>query len=100
MMGNKQHTIPHALQYEVPDGAATNSRQKSGTGSSFFEINVWMWLCGKAFPRKISVEDAKEMRLARVSESRSRGAETLKRHSLATAARDGKKCLVAPRSIQ
>ncbi len=26
-----------------------------GTGSSLFEVNLWMWHYGRAFPRKISV---------------------------------------------
>ncbi len=72
MMGNKQDKIPHALRYEVPDGAAADSRPNSGTGSRLFEVNIWMWHFGRAFPRKISVEGAKEMRRARVSESRRR----------------------------
>jgi hypothetical protein len=45
---------------------------------------VVLW---RGFPRKISVEDAEEKLLARVSESRGRGAETLKHSSLAAAAR-------------
>ncbi len=43
VMGNKQNTIQHALQYEVPHGAATDSRPNSGTGSHLFEVNIWMW---------------------------------------------------------
>ncbi len=33
VMGNKQNTIPHALRYHVPNGAAADSRPSSGTGS-------------------------------------------------------------------
>ena len=46
-----------------------------------------MWRYGRAFPRKITVKDAQEMRRSRVAESRRRGAETLKRRRLAAAAR-------------
>jgi hypothetical protein len=74
MMGNNQNTIPHALLYEVPHGAAADSRLKSGTCSRLFEVNIWMWRYGRVFPRKISVMDVEEMQQARVSESRRRGA--------------------------
>jgi hypothetical protein len=87
MMGNKQNTIPHALRYHVPTGDAADSRPNSGTGSRLFEVNIWMWRYVRAFPRKITVKDAEEMRWSRVAESRRRGAETLKRRRLAAAAR-------------
>jgi hypothetical protein len=61
MMGNKQNKIPHALPYEVLDGAAADSRPNSGTGSPLFEVNIWMQCYWRAFPRKISVKDADEM---------------------------------------
>jgi hypothetical protein len=86
MIGNTQNTIAHALPYEVPNGAAADSRPNSATGSHLFEVNIWMLCYGRAFPRKISEEDAKEMRWARVSESRRTGAENLKRLRLAAAA--------------
>ncbi len=55
-----------------------DSRQDSWTGSRLFEINIWVWRYGRAFPRTISVKDAEEMRRERVRESRRRGVETLK----------------------
>ncbi len=67
MIGNKQNTIPHALQYHVPNGAAADSKPNRGTGSSLFEVNIWMWRYGRAFPRKISVKNAEEMRRSRDS---------------------------------
>jgi hypothetical protein len=67
MMGNKQNTTPHALRYHVSNGAAADSRPNSG--SCLFEVNIWMWRYGRAFPRKISVRDAEEMLRSRVSES-------------------------------
>ena len=57
LKGNLHNTIQHALRYEVPDGTAADSRHDSGTGSQLFEVNIWMWRYGRAFPRKISVED-------------------------------------------
>ena len=78
-MGNKHNTIPFALRHEVPAGAAADSRDVSGTGSRLFEVNIWMWRYGRAFPRKVSVKYAEEMRRDRVAESRRKGAVTLKR---------------------
>ncbi len=40
MMGNTLNTIPHALWYEVPDGAGADSRPDSGSGSRLFEVNT------------------------------------------------------------
>jgi hypothetical protein len=84
---NLLNTIPHSLRHAVPAGAAADSRPDSGTGSRLFEVNIWMWRYGRAFPRKISVEDAEEMRLKRLQESRWKGSETLKRRRLAAFAR-------------
>ncbi len=39
LRGNKNNTIPHSLRYEVPGGAAADSRHDSGTGSRLFEVN-------------------------------------------------------------
>ena len=87
LKGNLHSTIPHSLWHAVPAGAAADSRPDSGTGSRLFEVNIWMWRYGRAFPRKISVEDAEEMRLKRLQESRRKGAETLKRRRVAAFAR-------------
>ena len=81
------NTIPHSLRHAVPAGAAADSRPDSGTGSRLFEVNICMCCYGRAFPRKISVEDAEEMRRKRVQEARQKGAETLKRRKLAALAR-------------
>ena len=87
LCGNKYNTIQHSLRHHVPDGAAADSRPYSGTGSRLFEVNIWIWNYGRAFPRKISVADTAEMRRKRVQESRRKGAETLKRRREAGAAR-------------
>ncbi len=58
------------------------------TTIAFFEVDIWMWRCGRVFPRKILVEDAEEMRRVCVKEFRCRAAETLKRRRLAAAARE------------
>ena len=83
LKGNLHNTIRHSLLHAVPAGAAADSRPDSWTGSRLFKVNIWMWHYGRAFPRKISVEDAEEMRFKRVQDSRRKGAETLKRRRLA-----------------
>ena len=88
LKGNSHNTIPFSLRQHVPNGAAADSRQDSGTGSRLFEVNIWMWRYGRSFPRKVSVMDAVEMRRERVRESRRRGAATLKRRRLAAASAD------------
>jgi hypothetical protein len=37
------NTIPFSLRHHVPDGAAADSRQDSGTGRQLFEVDIWMW---------------------------------------------------------
>ena len=87
LRGNKNNTILHFLRYDVPDGAAADSRHDSGTESLLYEVNVWMWNYGRVFPRKISVAYAEEMRQKRVQDSRRREAEPLKRRGEAAAVR-------------
>jgi hypothetical protein len=87
LRGNTNNTIPYSLRYHIPDEAAADSRHDSGTGSRLFEVNVWMWNYGRAFPRKIPVADAEAMRRKRVQDSRLRGAATLKRRREAGAVR-------------
>ena len=81
------NTISHSLRHAVPVGAAADSRPDSGTGSRFSEVNIWVWRCARAFPRKISVEDAGEMLRKRVQEARQNGAETLNHRKLVALAR-------------
>ena len=94
LKGNQTNIIPYSLQvrHKVPQGAAADSRQDSGTGSRLFEVNIWMWRYGRALPRNVSVADAKEMCRKRIQVSRRMGAETLKRRRLA-ADRPNKSCV-------
>ncbi len=45
-----------------------------GTGSSLFEINIWMWKYGRTFPSEFSVEEAVDMRKRQAQDSRARAA--------------------------
>ena len=74
----KAYEIPHCFRGKIPREAAVDSRPDSGTGSRLFEINMCMWRYGRTFPRRISVDQAVELRKKRVQESRARGAETLR----------------------
>ena len=86
LKGNSHNTIPFSLRQHVPNGAAADSRQDSGTGSRLFEVNIWMWRYGRGRSRMVSIADAERMRSERLSESRLRAAETRKRRSEAAAA--------------
>ncbi len=50
-----------------------------------YEVNIWMWRYGWGSPRMVSITEAERIG-ASVPESRTRAAETRKRHSEATAA--------------
>jgi hypothetical protein len=40
--GNTMNSIQHKYRSRIPREAAADSRPDSGTGSSFFEVNVWL----------------------------------------------------------
>jgi hypothetical protein len=64
---HQQNTIPHALQYEVPDGTAADSRPNSGTGNGYCAMG------GRSPERSLWI-----VQWARVSDSRRRPAGELK----------------------
>jgi hypothetical protein len=66
LKGNLHKTIPCILRHHVLAGAAADSRQDSWTGSRLFDVNIWMWCYGRAFPGTILVQVAEEMRRERV----------------------------------
>ena len=49
-------------------------------------MNIWMWRYGRGHSRMVSIAEAERIRAERLSESRTRAAETRKRHSEAAAA--------------
>ena len=87
--GNSLNTIPHwhSFRSRIPLEAAADSRPDSGTGSSLFEVSIWMWKYGRTFPREFSVEDAVATKKKRVQESRARAAATLQRKREAAGAK-------------
>ncbi len=70
LQGNLHNTISHSLCHAVPAGATADFRQYSRTGYKLFKVNIWMWLYGREFTRKISVEDAQDMLWKSVQEAR------------------------------
>jgi len=54
-----------------------------GNGSRLYELNlnlqVWMWRYGRGQPSKVAVAEAEQRRRERLSESRKRAVQTLKR---------------------
>jgi hypothetical protein len=67
-----------------------DTQQDRGNGSRLYEVNIWMWRYGRGRPRMVSIAEAERIRpiirAERLSESRTRAAETRKRRSVAAAA--------------
>ncbi len=85
--GNRHPTIPYRFKDDrrIGDSSADTQRDR-GNGSRLYEVNIWMWRYGRGRPRMVSIADAKRIRAERLSESRTRAAETRKRRSEAAAA--------------
>jgi hypothetical protein len=66
--------------------ASADTQRDRGNGSRLYEVNIWMWLYGWGRPRMVSIAEAERIRAERLSESRTRAAETRKRRSVAAAA--------------
>ena len=85
--GNSHPTIPHSFKDDRRLGSASADTQRDrGNGSRLYEVNIWMWRYGRGRPRMVSIADAESIRAERLSESRTRAAETRKRRSEAAAA--------------
>ncbi len=80
--------IKKSKNEKVGKGEKIGHRPKSYTKSYTISYTIWYesYLL-RSFPRKNLVKGAEEMRWARVSESRRRGADPLKRHRVAAAER-------------
>ena len=85
--GNRHPTIPYRFKDDrrIGDGSADTQRDR-GNGSRLYEVNIWMWRYGRGRPRMVSIAEAERIRAERLSESRTRAAETRKRRSEAAAA--------------
>ena len=85
--GNRHPTIPYRFRDDrrIGDGSADTQRDR-GNGSRLYEVNIWMWRYGRGRARMVSIAEAERIRAERLSESRTRAAETRKRRSVAAAA--------------
>jgi hypothetical protein len=80
--GNSHPTIPYRFKDDRHIGhASTNTQRDRGNGSRLYEVEIWMWRS-----RMESIAEEERIRAERLSESRTRAAETRKRHSEAAAA--------------
>ena len=103
--GNRYPTIPHRFKDDRRLGDASADTQRDrGNGSRLYEVNIWMsrWRYGRGRPRMVSIADAERIRAERLSESRTRVAETTQtreRHSeaAATAGAPGRRKVAAER---
>ena len=83
--GNSHPTIPYCFKDDRRIGhagdASADTQRDRGNGSRLYEVNIWMWRYGRGRPRMVSIAEAERIRAERLSESRTRAAETRKRRS-------------------
>ncbi len=85
--GNSHPTIPYRFKDDQRFGhASVDTQRDQGNGSRLYEVNIWMWPYCRGRPRMVSIAEAERIRAERLSESRTRAAETRKRCSEAAAA--------------
>ena len=85
--GNSHPTIPYRFKVDRRIGHASADTQRDrGNGSRLCEVNIWMWRHCRGLSRMVSIAEAERIRAERLSESRTRAAETRKRRSKAAAA--------------
>ncbi len=85
--GNSHPTIQYHFKDDlcIGHGSADTQRDRVN-GSRLYEVNIWIWRYGRGLPRMVSIAEAERIRAERLSESRTRAAETRKRRSVAAAA--------------
>jgi len=87
--GNSHPTIPYRFKDDWRIGlgdASADTQRDRGNGSRLYEVNIWMWRYGRGRSSMVSIAEAERIRAERLSESRTRAAETRKRRSEAAAA--------------
>jgi len=81
--GNSTNTIPHSKRKEssrFPNGKC-DSHPEAGNGSLVFEVNMPLWRFGRGKSRSMSVQEAEELRSARVTAARQQAASTKRRRN-------------------
>ncbi len=85
--GNSHPTIPPRFKDDRRIGHASADTQRDrGNGSRLYKVNIWMWALRPGGARMVSIAEAERIRAERLSESKTRAAETRKRRSEAAAA--------------
>ena len=72
------------IQCFIGGNSHPTMQRDRGNGGRLYEVNIWMWHYGR--PRMVSIAEAERIRAERLSESRTRAAETRMRRSEAAAA--------------
>jgi hypothetical protein len=89
---NSHPTIPYRFKDDLCIGHASPDTQRDrGNSSRLYEMNIWMWCYCRGRPRMVPIVKAERIRAERISESRTRAAETRKRCSKAAAAAGGRR---------
>ena len=81
--GNSTNTIPHSKRKEssrFPNGKC-DSHPGAGNGSLVFEVNMPLWRFGRGKSRSMSVQEAEQLRSARVTAARQQAASTKRRRN-------------------
>jgi hypothetical protein len=91
------HSVLHQLQQSTHDSKQLQGRLASwkrlrrhaagpGQRSRLCKVNIWMWRYDRGRSRMVAITEAEWIRREHISESRTRAAETGKRHSKTAAA--------------
>ncbi len=75
-----QRASPKA-NYQRVGSASADTQRDWGNCSRLYEVNIWTWRYGRGRSRMVSIAEAERIRSERVSESRTRAAETRKLRS-------------------
>jgi hypothetical protein len=73
--------LSHTASKTIGVLASADTQRDRGNGSRLYEVNIWMWCYGRGRPQMVSIAEAEKIRAERLSESRTRAAETRKRRS-------------------
>jgi hypothetical protein len=82
---NSARKARKATKLRIGHASADTQRDRCDS-SRLYEVNIWMWRYARGHPRMVSIAEAERFKAKRLSESRTRAAETRKRRSEAAAA--------------
>ena len=81
MDGSDHPTIPRrfARSSKINHGRA-DRQPGTGDGSKLYEVNMWMWNCGRGMPRPQIVSESERIRASHAAISRTKQHATRKRN--------------------